>query len=338
MIRAYAALAALGLALLTHPAGAFQEEPLIPLGPVFVRNASPTGIAVPYPVMETARCEDAFGLHASYSSTIMLANSPVGHPAGAWDVNVDMETAVLDLSVSATVDAWGVELSVLVPMVSYRAGFLDSPINSWHDLLGLEDYDYGRSTRPENQFLFEVKRDGLLVMDGVEGEWGLGDVRVGVKKSIVARPEASMSISAVVEVPSGDAAHGYGNGSPDLFIAALADLKASETLWVYLNGGLVVPGDLKGAATTVDLTTMLYAGAEVRWIFLGQYALAGQFMAASSPYDTGIDALDGLSTLASVALEYHPTVRSSIHAAFTEDPTTTNAPDVGASVGYAYRF
>jgi hypothetical protein len=61
-------------------------------------------------------------------------------------------------------------------------------------------------------------------------------------------------------------------------------------------------------------------------------------MAASSPYDTGIDALDGLSTLASVVLEYHPTVRSSIHAAFTEDPTTTNAPDVGASVGYAYRF
>jgi hypothetical protein len=237
-------------------------------------------------------------------------------------IGLDME--VTELAMRYRKNIWDfVEVGIDIPLISFNAGFMDGFINSYHDAFGFSDY--GRSSRPDNKFLYEVRRNGVLVLKGQSGRIRVGDIKLTLKKTLF-KTNPSVSIKADIELPSGDAKHGYGNGSIDTGLALLIDTSFSKRVKAYTNIGVVFAGDLK-AEETVRLRDYIYGGAAVEALVWEKISLVGQVFIQGSPFpETDISAVDRTAVLLSLGGRYR-SGKNAFEFAFTEDPNSSGAPD-----------
>ncbi len=310
------------LIILSPASHAFTFE-----GPLQVKNQFPLFMYVNAPYLETARIENSFSASLSYSSVYMVREST------EWYVGLDMEVTELNLRLKKNIKDF-LEVGVDIPIVSFSSGFMDGFINSFHEAFGLRDY--GRSNRPDNAFLYDVRREGVPVIDGRGGRITIGDIRLSLKKPIL-YGDPSISIKGDVEFPTGDAKDGYGNGSFDAGIAMLLDKKLGEKVKTYLNIGAVFPGDLKGYEK-VELKEYIYGGAGVEAYLLKNLSLLGQVFIQGSPYPkTDIATVDRTAVLLSFGGRYL-FGKNSFELSFTEDPNISGAPDFTLNFSYKRNF
>ena len=293
-------------------------------GPLQVKNQLPLFMYVNAPYLETARIENSFSASFSYSSVYIVKES------AEWDVGLDMEVSELNLRLKKDIKDF-IEVGVDIPIVSLNSGFMDGFLRSYHEAFGFPDY--GRSMRPDNEYLYDVRRDGSLIVDGKGGRITVGDIRLSVKKPIL-YGDPAISVKGDLEFPTGDAKDGYGNGSIDAGIAVLFDKKLSEKFIAYCNLGAVFPGNFKGN-DTVELKDYLYGGAGVEACLWKNLSLLGQVLIQGSPYPkTDIAALDRTAVLLSLGGRYL-FGKNSLEISFTEDPSTSGAPDF--TVNFSFR-
>lgn len=305
-----------------YPSSAFSFE-----GPLQVRNQFPPFLIVNPPYLESASYENSFSASLSHSSTYMVRNSP------SWSVNIDLETTELNLRFKKVI-ADLLEFGIDVPVLCFSSGFMDDFLKNYHNAFGFSDY--GRSGRPENEFLYEVRQDGNLVLDGRNGRIGIGDIRLTVKKGILSG-DPSLSLLANVELPTGSASKGFGNGSFDAGVAVLFDKQLIEKVRTYFNFGAVFPGDLKGH-DAVNLRNFLYGGAGIEAAVWKDFSILGQVMFQNSPFPkTGVSTMDRISALLAVGGRYY-FGKNSFEFSLTEDPNTAGAPDFSINVSYKRRF
>jgi hypothetical protein len=296
-------------------------------GPLQVRNQFPLFLPVNEPYLESASIENSFKASFSYSSTYLVRNST------EWYVGLDMETAELNLEFKKTIKDF-IEIGFELPIISFNSGFMDDFINSYHNAFGFSDY--GRSNRPENKFLYEIRRNGVPVIKGENGSVGVGDIRVTVKTPLL-RGDPAISIKGNLEFPTGDAKNGYGNGSIDGGLALMIDKKLGEKFKAYGNLGAVFPGDLKGYQN-VNLRDFIYGGAGVEADIWKSLSLLGQVFIQGSPFPkTGISSVDRLAVLLTFGGRYY-SGNNSFEISFTEDPNTAGAPDFSLNFSFKKEF
>jgi hypothetical protein len=227
-----------------------------------------------------------------------------------------------------------IELGIDLPFVSFNSGFMDDFLKGYHEAFGFSDY--GRSNRPENKFLYEVRRNGVLVIKGENGSIGVGDIRVTLKTPLL-RGDPAISIKGDLELPTGDAKNGYGNGSIDGGFALMIDKKLGEKFKAYGNLGAVFPGDLKGYQD-VNLRDFIYGGAGVEADLWKSISLLGQVFIQGSPFPkTGISSVDRLAVLLTFGGRYY-SGNNSFELSFTEDPNTAGAPDFSLNFSFKKEF
>lgn len=296
-------------------------------GPLQVKNELPLFMYVNAPYLETAQIENSFSASLSYSSVYIVRESK------EWYVGLDMEVTELNLRLKKNIMDF-LEVGVDVPIASFNSGFMDSFLHSYHETFGFPDY--GRGNRPDNAFLYDVRRAGAPIVDGRGGRITIGDIRFSVKKSIL-YGDPAISIMGDLEFPTGDVKDGYGNGSIDAGIAMLFDKNLSEKVKTYLNIGAVFPGDLKGHET-VGLNEYIYGGVGIEAYLLKNLGLLGQVFIQGSPYPkTDIPALDRTAVLLSFGGRYL-FGKNSFELSFTEDPNTSGAPDFTLNLSYKRNF
>lgn len=296
-------------------------------GPLQVKNQFPPFLIVNAPYLEKASYENSFTASVSHSSTFMVRNSHI------WSVGLDMEVTELDLRFKKVI-ADLFELGADIPLLSFSSGFMDDILESYHNAFGFADY--GRGSRPENKFLYEVRKNGKLLLGGSGGRIGLGDIRLSVKRQILS-DDPSVSLMANVELPTGDAGKGFGNGSFDGGVAVLIDKNLGEKVKAYFNLGAGFPGDLKGH-DTVKLRNFLYGGACVEAGIWRHISILGQVIVQNSPFPkTGVSTVDRVSVLLSLGARYI-SGKNSFEFSFTEDPNTAGAPDFSVNIAYKRRF
>jgi hypothetical protein len=279
------------------------------------------------PYLEPARIEDSLSASLSYSSVYMVRESI------EWYVGLDMEVTELNLRLKKNIKDF-LEVDVDVPFVGFSSGFMDGFLHSYHKAFGFPDY--GRSNRPDNAFLYDVRRGGVPVIDGRSGRITIGDIRLGLKKPIL-YGDPAISIKGNLEFPTGDANDGFGNGSIDAGIAMLFDKKLSEKVKTYLNIGAVFPGDLEGLEK-VELKEYIYGGAGIEAYLLKNLSLLGQVFIHGSPYPkTDIAVVDRTAVLLSFGGRYL-FGKNSIELSFTEDPNTSGAPDFTINFSFKRKF
>lgn len=285
-------------------------------GPFQVKNQFPIFLYTGQPYLEPAAPADSFSVGLSHSSLFVMQDS------SAWSAHLDLELTELNFRYRRTVPG-GVELGVDLPLVRATAGFLDRPLAWYHRASGFPDYN--RSTRPDNAFLYEVRRNGMPVVLGENDKAGIGDVRLTAKKLLLAG-DLLVSVMGTVELPTGDAKAGYGNGSVDAGAALLMDKRLEQdTLW-YANLGVVFPGDLK-AYQTVRLRNYGYAGTGMEALVWPSLSLIGQVSVQTSPYPrTEISQIDRSAMLLLVGGRYYAE-SGSYELSLTEDLNTSGAPD-----------
>lgn len=322
----YATLPVLVLSILvfvltySSPVSAFE-------GPLQVKNQFPVFLPVNAPYLEQASTETSFSLSLSHSSDFVIRDS------AQWSTHIDIELTELDLRLKKDIPGL-FELGVDVPVVRAAEGFLDRPLAWLHE--NLETGDYGRHTRPYNDFLYEVKKDGMPLVEGDNGRAGFGDVRLTLKKKITGT-DPVVSILADVELPTGNARVGYGNGSVDSGLAVLLDKYLGTEAKLYANLGVVFPGDLK-AFQTVGLDNFFYAGAGIEALVWPHVGLLAQLMVQTSPYPhTGISYIDNTGMLLALGGRYYADA-GSLDLSLTEDPNTSGAPDFILNFTYKKQF
>jgi hypothetical protein len=296
-------------------------------GPLQVRNQFPLFLTLSPPYLEKASPEDSLSVNLSYSSVYMVRDSR------DWSVKLDMEIAEIMIKYKKEVLP-SLEVGVEVPVLSFNSGFLDGFLNSYHRFFGFSDY--GRRNRPDNEFLYDVEKQGSLLLQGKNGGIGIGDIRFTVKKRLMTGNPA-VSFKADIELPTGKASEGFGSGSIDGGVSMLMDIKVSERVMVYGNLGIIFPGDLRGRER-IELRESFYGGTGIEAAVFKKVSLLGQVLIQNSPYPkTGVPSIDRPAVLLSLGGRY-TSGKHSIDLSLTEDPNTAGAPDFTASLSYKKRL
>lgn len=244
-----------------------------------------------------------------------------------------MEITELDLRFKKVIPGL-FEIGVEVPILSFESGFMDGFLDSYHKTFGFPDY--GRDTRPTNSFLYEVRRNGALVVEGNNGAIGIGDVRLTAKKELLGN-DPVISLRAEIELPTGNASDGHGSGGIDTGITILADKKIADRFMSYWNAGVIFPGRLR-AREEVELRTSFHAGAGIEAALWKHFSVLGQIMFQSSPFPkTDIGSVDRIAALLAFGGRYS-SGKNSLEFSLTEDPNTAGAPDVIFNLTYKRQF
>jgi len=296
-------------------------------GPLQTRNQFPIFMHIDAPYLESAATENSFSASLSHSSVYMLQQSP------QWLVNLYLEWTELNLRYKKDIpDIF--EVGIDVPIMRLTAGFMDGFLSGYHTTFNFPDY--GRSSRPKNAFLYDVRKEGALVIQGEEDKTAFGDVRLSLKKKVLQR-DPIVSILLNIELPTGDASTGFGSGSADCGAAVLVNNTINERLNMYSNLGVVIPGQFKGQVS-IPLRPYYYAGVGLEAAPWPKISLLGQVFVQTSPFPiTGISVIDDTAALLVLGGRYI-SGRDSFELSLTEDLNTTGAPDFTMNLTYKLKM
>ncbi len=296
-------------------------------GPLQIKNRFPIFLHADQPYLEKASMENSFSASLSHSSTYTVQES------GRWLINLDMEITELNLRYRRIIRDF-FELDIEVPLLGFSDGFMDGFLDAYHNIFGFSDY--GRSARPLHDFLYEVRRNGALVIEGDTG-MGLGDVRLAVKKPLISSDDCSLSVKGDIEFPTGNAKRGYGNGSTDAGISVLLDKSISGNVMTSWNFGMVVPGDVKGHRR-LDLKSFIYGGVGLEVALRKTFSILIQIQGQSAIYpETELLAVDRAAYLFAFGGRYY-SGNSSFELSLTEDLNTSGAPDFIMNLSYKIKL
>ena len=300
----------------SSPASSFE-------GPLQVNNLFPIFLHADQPYLEKAGMESSMSYSLSHSSTYTVQSS------GHWDIFLDMEITGLNLRYKRIIKDVA-EFDMDVPVLIIGGGFMDGTLADYHNAFGFPDY--GRSARPENDFLYEVRRDGNLIVKGRSG-LRLGDIRLAVKKPLITSDGFILSVRGDLELPFGNAREGYGSGSMDAGLALLLDKKITDIIMTYANLGVAFPGDVRGYEK-LDLKNFVYGGAGVEAYIGKGVSFLAQIQGQSPIYpETDLLAVDRDAYLLVIGGRYK-TGKRSFDLSLTEDINTSGAPDFILNLTY----
>lgn len=301
---------------LSSPALSFE-------GPLQVNNLYPIFLHADQPYLEKAGMESSMSYSLSHSSTYTVQSS------GRWDIYLDMEVAELNFRYKKIIKDVA-EFDMDVPVLIVGGGFMDGFLADYHSAFGFPDY--GRSARLENEFLYEVRRDDDLIIKGRSGI-RLGDIRLAVKKPLVASEGFGLSVKGDIELPVGNSKEGFGNGSMDAGVALLLDKRITDRIMIYANLGVVFPGDVRGYEK-VDLNNFVYGGAGVEAYIGKGVSFLVQLQGQSQIYpETDLLAVDRDAYLLAIGGRYK-TGKRSFDLSLTEDINISGAPDFVLNLTY----
>lgn len=249
-----------------------------------------------------------------------------------WDVLMDMEMLVVDLSVIYGVTS-RLACKIDLPVVSMNEGFLDDILGDFHDLIGVGNYN--REDRPSDTFGYRVTKDGELWVEGDNGASKLADATVSAQYALT-RPRSSgnaaSSLLLSVKVPIGDEELGFGSGAFDFGI--YVPIQWSGKLWsFYLMPSMAIINDPKTGSADVKARNSYGLFGGVAYDYSERLTVVAQLNNYSSPIEkTGISDLDDGTAELDVGFHYRIESGWIVEFAFCEDLTMA-APDFNVRLG-----
>ncbi|MEJ2604497.1 MAG: DUF3187 family protein [Gammaproteobacteria bacterium] len=199
----------------------------------------------------------------------------------------------------------GLEVGIDVPLVAHSGGFLDGPIERWHDLWGLSN---SRRSGPRNQVDYRyVAPDGTAFRLS-SSESGIGDVRLGAALRLGNQDRhRSYALRAGIKLPTGDADTLLGSGATDYHLSLHADDRyslADRELRVSALAGILLPGDSDTLPATQE-GAVGFGGMALAWQASDRLSLMAQVNGETAYYDSDLEILGGNSVQLTVGGAWH---------------------------------
>lgn len=302
-------------------------------GPLPVRNLLPLHFQFLTPRPMSPEVSDRGTLNATMALTYSSINFL--HRHHQWDVLMDMEMTTLDLSVSYGMTE-DLELRLDMQAVSMQDGFLDSFLETYHDTLGVGNYD--RDKRPGDTFGYEVSKLGQSWISSRTTGLALTDSVVSIAwawpKPSSGHPFRGKLVGKV-KVPVGDTELGLGSGQWDAGVYWATGWRYEKWSFFLMPGyALIGDPDTREADVSARNCLSLFTGAAYRWNNRWQWI--AQLNGYSSPVEeTGINALDNGSLELGIGFRYHLHQRHGLVVSFGEDLTLAG-PDFTVYVGWRW--
>lgn len=245
----------------------------------------------------------------SPGETAFALSLDIGNHADADDLDgasaeIDGESYFLNLGFRRGLGS-GVEIGLDLPLVAHSEGFLDGPIEKWHDFWGLSN---SRREGLRNQLRFRYAAPDGDIFELVSPAGGIGDLRLSAALPLgqAAGGTAKFALRAAIKLPTGDADELLGSGAVDYSLSFHADRSlpmAGREMRLSALVGAVFPGD-SDTLPVAQHDVVGIAGGAVAWQVTRRLALIGQLNAQSAIYGSRLDVIGGESVQLSVGGGY----------------------------------
>lgn len=272
-------LAALALLL---PVCAAAEGPYLA-----IRNHNPFLQIFGLPAYETAvSTRDG---EVAFQVNFDISNHAEENSVATESITLDGESYYLTMALRYGYSdrlAFGID----IPFVGHAGGFLDAPIENWHDFWGLSNAKR-QGARNELEIRYDSSQLASYELDS--SGFGMGDIRLNAAAPLY-RSEATGSevgIRAGVKLPTGDADELRGSGAIDYSLGIYAEdtgLFGATSISVSALAGMLIPGN-SDVLPAIQKDTVAFAGAAAAWRPTEQFGITMELYAQSAYYDSGLD-------------------------------------------------
>ena len=303
------------------------------MGPLQVQNRFPLHFMFLTPKPANAQPLVRHELRAS--AAVDYSNVYFQKKNDFWDVLIDMELTVVDLQLSYGLTSRSA-IKLEIPFAYMGNGVLDGFLQEYHDTLNVGDY--GRQSRPENQFAYDVSKEGRPWLQGQPGRFQLADLTVSAQYALPAPHDWETFFSAVwvrVQLPTGDAHEGFGSGRFDFGL--YAPMQWSGKLWtVSMMPGVALLSNPKTLGADVNARKSISMFGGTAYHCSPVLDLNAQVNFYTSPIEkTGISQLDDGAIELALGFKYRLSEHWTVEFAFCEDLMRA-APDFTVHLGLAW--
>lgn len=198
-------------------------------GPLAVRNQHPAQLTVlhldPDDANVLPRGSSRWRTDFAYTSLWLIGDNG---PQQRFQMDGELLRTALD---ARTGLGAGFEFGVQLPFLHSSGGFLDDFVIDYHELFGFPDQD--RSAAPRDAYGIGAVANGRSVWSQQAAGLELLDVPLQLTWSL--RPSGvdrfGVALRGGIELPTGDAGRGYGNGQLDAAAGALFDYHTPRFGW-----------------------------------------------------------------------------------------------------------
>jgi hypothetical protein len=230
---------------------------------------------------------------------------------------------------------WNLELTLDVPVLYQSGGFMDDPIESWHDFFGLPNG--GRELAPQDRYLYQYTRGGetgsQTVFRNTRSGTDLGDVRLGFGWQAL----DSLAVRTEFKLPSGDDAHlAGGNTGGALWADWALPFDPGFFLSGWVSAGVSINDESEVIADQQN-SVVPFGGAGLAARFAERWSLLGQLYTHGKLYDDS--ALDPFreALQLTLGLRYDVARDFGIDVGFQEDLITSSSPDFSFHLALNWR-
>lgn len=305
----------LGLLLLMYAAAATADQDPWPA----IRNHNPFLQIFGLPAFEVGAPVVAGG--TSYAVHLDVANHADSSSTPAESVVLDGESYYLTLAVRHGISDRLV-LGADVPFVSHSGGFLDAPIENWHDFWGLSN---SQRSGARDRLHLRYENPGLATFELDSSSQGLGDIRLNATFPLRGDQDGKglrFGARAGLKLPTGEASELLGSGALDYslaFYASDANLLSRLRIGLSASVGVLFLGS-GDVLPEIQRDSVVFGGLAAAWQASGNLDLAAVLYAQSAAYDSELDELGGNSIQLSVGGVYKlPWQGVSLSASIIED-------------------
>ena len=225
----------------------------------------------------------------------------------------------------------GLELTLEVPVLYQSGGFMDDPIENWHDFFGLPNG--GRELAPQDRYLYQYTRDGQTVFRNTRSGTDIGDVRIGFGWQAL----ESLALRTELKLPSGDDTHlAGGNTGGALWADWALPFDPGFFLSGWVSGGVSF-NDKSDVIPDQQNSVVPFGGAGLAARFAERWSLLGQLYAHGKLYDgSALDPFREALQL-TLGLRYDVARDFSIDTGFQEDLIVSSSPDFSFHLALNWR-
>ena len=265
------------------------------------------------------------GLTAEASNTSIIENDDTGRRTV-----IDGETHRLELDLRHGI-ANGWEIGFNLPLLRHSSGFLDHPIEEWHDFFNLPNGN--RERLPRDRLLFVQRNpDGTgFRLDNAGG--GIGDLQLSVGRELY----PGLALRSTLKLPTGDSDRLTGSGAAAVSASLHASGRQNATLAWHASGGVMLGGD--GDVLPQHRENLLaFASVTLSWQITDSLSLKAQLDGHTAAYKDLGRPLAGESLQLSLGVAAALSSDWAVELGFSEDVAVETAPDIVFHAGLTRRF
>ena len=299
--------------------------------PFLTRNESPFSLIYGLPLASSA-------LLLNENSSRWISSFNISNTINAQSNNED--TLFIDI------ETWHVNflydygfkenwmLRLQLPYIVHSGGFLDRPIDSYHQALGLpEDI---RPEFPRDQIDISLLHNNETLTDIDSKQQSLGDISIQIAWQAEKTEQHALSYWLSIKLPTGDDDKLTGSGATDLAAWAATNWGLTDTRWLYGQAGMIYMSD-SDIFKSLQKNWAVSGNAGIKFQPWNNIELKTQLDFHSALYDSELDFLNNVIQL-TFGGSYNIDHRHKLDFSVVEDIQSSSSPDVNFNISWWFYY